>query len=74
MKTDSQVGCSQQGGNKAQWILDMDKQLRGPFKRISTVVWFEAAKEADWRIVSSPESLQASKAVWNKTYYRRGEP
>ena len=48
-----EIGCATVGGNKAHWIADMDKQLRGPFRKFSGIVWFEAAKEADWRMVSS---------------------
>ena len=67
-----ETGCSMQGGNKAQWIHDMDAALRTNFPRINTVVWFEADKEADWRMVSSPSSLAAARQVWSRDYYRRG--
>jgi hypothetical protein len=50
----------------------MDKSLRRLFPRVSGVVWFEVQKEADWRMASSLESLQASRAVWNQAYYQRG--
>jgi cell division protein FtsB len=69
-----EIGCATVGGNKAAWMADMDKQLRGPFRKISGVVWFEAAKEADWRMVSSPDSLRMARAIWRKEHYRRGEP
>lgn len=69
-----EIGCATVGGDKARWIADMDKQLRGDFRRFSGVVWFEAAKEADWRMISSPEVLRTARTVWQKDHYRRGEP
>ena len=69
-----EIGCATIGGNKVQWMADMDKQLRGPFRKFSGIVWFEAAKEADWRMVSSADTLQMARNVWRKDYYRRGEP
>jgi beta-mannanase/cell division protein FtsB len=68
-----EIGCATVGGDKAAWIRDMDAQLRGPFNRFGTVVWFEAKKEADWRMVSSPAVIKATQGVWRKPYYRRGE-
>ena len=74
-----EVGCATVGGptggdaDKADWIYAMDDALRKQFPRISGVVWFEAQKEADWRMASSVSSLQASRKVWNAPYYRRGE-
>ncbi len=68
-----EIGCASVGGDKVAWIRDMDRQLRGNFKRFQGVVWFEAAKEADWRMMSSPEVLAASRAVFLRQHYRRGE-
>jgi hypothetical protein len=51
----------------------MDRTLRSKFSKIQGVVWFDAQKEADWRMASSPASLSASRAVWQQRYYRRGE-
>jgi hypothetical protein len=73
-----ETGCATVGGptgggaDKARWVRDMDKSLRRLFPRVSGVVWFEVQKEADWRMASSLESLQASRAVWNQAYYQRG--
>ena len=50
----------------------MDQSLRGSFPRVQSVTWFEADKEADWRMESSVKSLSAAKAVWNQPYYQRG--
>ena len=68
----NEIGCSTVGGDKVAWIRDMDKELRGRFTKIQGVVWFEAQKEADWRMDSSPESLKACAQVFTNNYYRRG--
>lgn len=69
-----ETGCATTGGDKAGWIRDMDRSLRTRFPKFQGVVWFEAQKEADWRMASSPASREASRAVWRQNYYRRGEP
>jgi hypothetical protein len=43
--------------SKARWIAGMMRSRA--FPRIDTVVWFNEAKERDWRIESSPSSLRA---------------
>jgi len=68
-----EIGCATVGGDKVEWIRDMDRQLRGRFNRFQGVVWFEASKEADWRMLSSPQVLAASRAVFSRQHYRRGE-
>ncbi len=68
-----EIGCATVGGDKVAWMRDMDKQLRSKFTRVQSVVWFEAAKEADWRMLSSPESTAWSRQMWTQRYYRRGE-
>ena len=67
-----EVGCATVGGDKVAWIKEMDVALRRVFTRVEGVVWFEAQKEADWRMISSPGSLAASRAMWNRDYYKRG--
>jgi hypothetical protein len=43
--------------SKGRWISDM--MASRSFPRIDTIVWFNEAKERDWRIESSPGSLRA---------------
>lgn len=69
-----ETSCSTTGGDKAAWIREMDKSIRRRYPKFQSVVWFEAQKEADWRMASSPATRVASRQVWNQTYYRRGEP
>jgi endoglucanase len=49
-------------GEKAQWIADAYQRLRAN-PRVVGAVWFNANKEADWRVDSSPASLQAFQAA-----------
>ena len=45
------------GQSKARWIRDMMRARA--FPRLDTVIWFNEAKERDWRIESSRGSLRA---------------
>jgi hypothetical protein len=56
----TEVGSVEQGGDKAAWVrrlfdLALDRHVR-------VLVWFDLAKEADWRIASSPASAAAFRA------------
>ena len=68
-----ETGCSTNGGDKVEWLKGMDKSLRGPLSRVESVTWFEAAKEADWRVMSSLESAKTARQIWGGDYYKRGE-
>jgi Glycosyl hydrolase family 26 len=66
----AEVGCAEQGGDKASWIRsayleEIPEKLPG----IRAVSWFDADKENDWRVNSSPGSLEAYKAVASSTRY-----
>jgi hypothetical protein len=52
--------ASQEGsaGQKAQWITDAYQRMRAN-PQVVGAVWFNANKEADWRVDSSPAALQA---------------
>ena len=53
----AEVGCAEDGGDKVQWLKDL---LYSPdYDRISALVFFDAAKERDWRVDSSPASRTA---------------
>ncbi len=54
----SETGASNEGGFKAAWI---DHFLAAVAERpdITGFIWFEANKEDDWRVDSSPESLES---------------
>jgi len=55
----AELGCAEEGGNKAQWLRDAFQQIISQFEKIKAVVWFQIAKECDWRLDSSPEAIQA---------------
>lgn len=54
-----EIGCSELGGNKAQWIADL--AVSAPtLARLAGLCWFNrAASGGDWRVESSAESLAA---------------
>lgn len=55
----AETACAEQGGNKGEWIREMLSSLPLNFPRIEAIVWFDIDKECDWRLASSPSSLQA---------------
>ncbi|MDF9715083.1 hypothetical protein INN71_13230 [Nocardioides sp. ChNu-153] len=56
-----EVGCAEDGGDKAAWITDMFAVLAA-HPEISGFTWFNVAKEADWRVESTQASLDAFRA------------
>ncbi|MGA2666911.1 MAG: glycosyl hydrolase [Patescibacteria group bacterium] len=57
----TEVASAEQGGSKAQWILDMFQIIPNKFPQIAGIYWFNENKETDWRIQSSASSLEAFK-------------
>jgi hypothetical protein len=55
-----EVASAEQGGDKATWIAAMFETLQE--REICGFTWFNFAKETDWRIESSPGSLEAFRA------------
>ncbi|MGN6606650.1 MAG: glycoside hydrolase family 26 protein [Jatrophihabitans sp.] len=53
-----EVGTTDVGGDKPQWIRDMWTTLAS-WPRVRGLVWFDFAKECDWRIESSADSFAA---------------
>lgn len=55
-----EIASAEAGGDKARWIAELFADVRSrPYVR--AVTWFDVAKEADWRIASSPAAQQAFK-------------
>jgi len=53
----TEVGSSEQGGDKAAWV---DQLFRLAVEhRVRVLIWFQYQKEADWRVDSSPRSAAA---------------
>jgi hypothetical protein len=70
----AETGCASTGGDKVEWLRDMDAALRGPLSKVESVTWFEAAKEADWRMMSSAQSATNRQThLGTLRFYRRGE-
>jgi len=57
----TEAGSTELGGSKEAWITAMFKAIAKD-ARISGLVWFNANKETDWRIDSSPAALRAWRA------------
>ena len=54
----SELGVAEEGGDKAEFIRDMFEQIDAT-PAIDAVVWFGIRKESDWRIETSPASVDA---------------
>jgi beta-mannanase len=54
----AEVATAESGGSKAAWISDMFATLAA-HPEIRGFTWFDHAKETDWRIDSTTESLDA---------------
>jgi beta-mannanase len=62
----AEVGCAEGGGDKAAWIRDaFGAAIPERYPAVRGVVWFNANPpgHADWRVESSPESLDAWRQV-----------
>jgi beta-mannanase len=55
----AEIGCAEEGGDKAAWIREALQALTEKYKRVEVLVWFNVNKECDWRIESSPQALEA---------------
>jgi beta-mannanase len=66
----AEVASAEPAGSKSQWITDTyAKAIPAQFPQIKAIVWFNEAKEADWRVNSSPSSLQAFRRAIASPYY-----
>jgi hypothetical protein len=54
-----ETASAEVGGNKAEWIDAIIPTLRTKYPMIKGLVWFDVNKERDWRINSSPPTLEA---------------
>ena len=56
-------------GEKAQWITDAREALKTKFRGIKAVVYFDANKDHDWRMTTSPQTLAAFRAMGNDPWF-----
>jgi len=59
----AEFAASEKGGDKAEWIKQIPDFLKTSMRDIDMIIWFDIRKEADWRIKSSKESLDAFKSI-----------
>jgi len=71
-----EMGCSEEvlpnvRGNKPEWILKAYERIRTAYQRIKGVSWFSKYYpwERDWRVNSSPESLEAYRKAISDPYF-----
>ena len=67
-----ETGCAEQGGNKARWISRAFlEELPQRFPAVTAVVWFNEHREANWRLDSSPASLEAARVAFRSSRFTR---
>jgi hypothetical protein len=54
----SEVSSAEAGGSKAAWIAAMFRDLAG-HPEVRQLIWFEVAKQTDWRVSSSKQAAAA---------------
>jgi hypothetical protein len=57
-------------GEKAQWLTEAREALKTKFPGIKAVVYFDANKDHDWRVTSSPQTLAAFREWANDPWFR----
>ena len=58
-----------EGLTKADWIEDAFTKIKTEYSRIKLFTWFDIKKELDWRVNSSPESLEAFRKAIEDPYF-----
>ncbi len=64
-----ETASTEQGGDKAVWVKDMFSSRA--FPKVTAIIWFNEAKETDWRVQSSQTSLQTFRTILDKTEEQR---
>jgi hypothetical protein len=58
----NETASSEQGGSKAHWIAQLVRYVQAD-PRLAGFVWFNFVKDTDWRVQSSPASVEALRAA-----------
>jgi hypothetical protein len=66
----SETASAEAGGDKAAWIRNAQTTLIRDFPKVKAMLWFEVAKEADWRVESSAASLAAFRSLAQDSHFR----
>jgi len=70
-----ETASAEAGGDKAAWITQgLLTDLPAQFPTVRALVWFDAVKETDWRINSSPAALAAFRQVAASPLYQGSLP
>jgi hypothetical protein len=64
-----EFASTEDGGDKAAWILDAFEAIRDDYPQMRALIWFHIAKETDWRINSSETALQAYRQAVADDYW-----
>jgi beta-mannanase len=64
-----EFASTEDGGDKVAWVADTFEKLEQDYPKIKAIIWFHIAKETDWRIDSSPESLEAFRSALDGNPY-----
>lgn len=72
-----EVGCRERvtgedvtSQTKADWICEMDRELKSYFSEVKALIFFSVLKEHDWRINSSQQAQDAvGMCLWSDPYY-----
>jgi Glycosyl hydrolase family 26 len=64
-----EVGSSENGGSKSEWISEMLQQLPTQFQKIRGVIWFDKFEEGDWPLETSAAAESSfAKGVSSSSY------
>lgn len=58
-----------EGFDKAAWVTDAFNKIKTEYTRVKIFTWFNINKELDWRVNSSPESLEAFQKAFADPYF-----
>jgi hypothetical protein len=56
----TEIASADEGGDKSAWVREMFTSTA--FPRVGAIVWFDEDKEADWRVRSGPDVVEAFRA------------
>jgi beta-mannanase len=64
-----ETASTEVGGDKSVWVRDMFTSRA--FPKVTAIIWFNEEKETDWRVQSSPASLETFRTVLDATEQSR---
>jgi len=65
-----EFGAQERGpGEKGQWLTEAREAVKTQFPGIKAVIYFDANKDFDWRVTSSPETLTAFRDMANDPWF-----